>query len=732
MAGNDIYEIFEVLGRNNCSVVHDGYDKESSGEVIILKLHTQFQSGGADVWADIEKAHNASLENTVERRALVKQNHWIVIQKLDGSLKEQLKSNGKLDVNLVRSVLRRVLQALCSYEENGIIHGCIKPGNLLFFDADYVRLNFSPGLRLGGQFATPCCDFRYLAPELIDEKSFGPIGPGVDLYALGFTALELLLGSQFAKSIPQVRELVKSSDDMGWSHWHTSHEIIVPPLAELLPGAPDDLIRVVDRLIKKNVSERYQSAKDALADLEKGPDVRISTGKGKTSPRIPEPPVRVSADLRKPIVQRSIEWIKNPKNRPIVFAGTGLIFLFLFLFVLSGGDPIVEFTTEPSGARLIIDNKTQFPLTTPVKLKLPAKKYKLAFDLEGFDPHEEEIEVKSEAVFVTHKFAIKRTKVRIDSIPPGATVISNGRSLGKTPLETDLKPGAFKFNLTLSKHERLNIVAEVAKTSPQELGPYTLVEIPEEMKPSGVEVDPDYLYPLWTVSEKYPDLRFAFVRPGEFSYGVTTVDGKNLYPGEISSRKKSVAAPYYIATTEVSVAQMNQFLKAQNMKLLEAPTDDLPAVGISLEQARLFCASVSPAGRLPTEVEWEYAAGDGVRSLPWETTSTELSEYCRFTFEKSQAPAPMSVFAHPNSATPKRGILNLLGNAAEWCDNIYEAGAEEQAGDPGVGVWNAIRGGGFAEFINYPAQVRITMRASCDPAGGKDVGVRVVIPLPAQ
>src|SRR4029453_12036689 len=41
-----------------------------------------------------------------------------------------------------------------------------------------------------------------------------------------------------------------------------------PPLHEYAPGVPPDLERIVGRMLARNLTERYQSVRDLLADLK--------------------------------------------------------------------------------------------------------------------------------------------------------------------------------------------------------------------------------------------------------------------------------------------------------------------------------------------------------------------------------------------------------------------------------------------------------------------------------
>src|SRR5262249_54830742 len=152
---------------------------------------------------------------------------------------------GPLSPERVRQVLVEVLGALAFLHERGLIHGAVKPRNLFFTEQGRVLLADGLGIRLNAEgraqdgqalfVGLDAEEGKYLAPECLDGKA-DRVGPQSDLYALGLTVLELLLGGVwFGMLFPKVQVVAQR-----WDEWQRSDETL-PSLRELLPEAPADL-----------------------------------------------------------------------------------------------------------------------------------------------------------------------------------------------------------------------------------------------------------------------------------------------------------------------------------------------------------------------------------------------------------------------------------------------------------------------------------------------------------
>jgi formylglycine-generating enzyme required for sulfatase activity len=110
--------------------------------------------------------------------------------------------------------------------------------------------------------------------------------------------------------------------------------------------------------------------------------------------------------------------------------------------------------------------------------------------------------------------------------------------------------------------------------------------------------------------------------------------------------------------------------------------EDQPVVGVTWYAARAYCLwlSLQEGGkeelfRLPTEIEWEWAAGgkhgesaEKVRRYPWSDESREPDS--RLANYGNNVGATTPVGSYPDGATPE-GLYDMAGNVWEWTESWW-------------------------------------------------------------
>ena len=260
MAKHPNYELFEELGRGESSVVHRAWDLLLSRDVAIKELKSEpgSDSGRAESVRINQFLKEASFlaqfehENVLRIHTVDQDRGWIVMELMKGSLANQIATR-PMEPDTVRSVLRQMLGALDFLHAKNKVHGSVRPSNILINDQGTAKLSDFEASSRDGELRVPKGSKKYLAPELI-RTEFGDFGPAVDLYCLGFTALELLTGPKFDSLFPGTGEGAIDAD-VAWLRWHSSDEPM-RPVNEIASSIPQDLAKVIDQLLKKPVGER--------------------------------------------------------------------------------------------------------------------------------------------------------------------------------------------------------------------------------------------------------------------------------------------------------------------------------------------------------------------------------------------------------------------------------------------------------------------------------------------
>lgn len=191
--------------------------------------------------------------------------HYIVLEYVDGiSLSGLVKTRGPLPVERAVNYIYQAAQGLQHAHESGLVHRDIKPGNMLLdrlgvvkiLDMGLARLfndhsdNLTQDLNPGRALGTA----DYLAPEQVANSH--DVDTRADIYSLGASLYFLLTGKALFQGATVAQKLIL-------------HQLKAPAsLTKLRPEVPNDLEKVIMRMMAKQVEERYASAEDVCTALE--------------------------------------------------------------------------------------------------------------------------------------------------------------------------------------------------------------------------------------------------------------------------------------------------------------------------------------------------------------------------------------------------------------------------------------------------------------------------------
>ncbi|MEK6259671.1 MAG: protein kinase [Planctomycetota bacterium] len=264
------YKILEKIGSGSFATVYRAKDEELGREVAVKQLHSEFLAdpGRLDrFWQEAQLLASLQHPNIVTIFDIVRERGWLVMELMQSNLATRL-SGRQVDLRALRATLAHVLRALKYLHSHGIIHGDIKPSNLMIDQRRRIKLgdfglarrvNNAEGSMLKGTT-------KYMAPETVSDD-FGEVGPQSDLYSLGFTAYDLMCGPNFDELFPGLNAKGRNQQ-IAWMMWHAAPDRHLPEIDRVLEGVPPDVAKVVQKLTQKDPALRYKSADEALSDLQ--------------------------------------------------------------------------------------------------------------------------------------------------------------------------------------------------------------------------------------------------------------------------------------------------------------------------------------------------------------------------------------------------------------------------------------------------------------------------------
>lgn len=291
MASASRYEIVDTLAAGDFATVYRGRDRELGREVAIKQIHEQFLGDPRQLeryWREAQLLASLQHPNILTIYDVDRPRGWLILELMRGSLQQNAQT-GPIDLDALQVALVCTLSALHFLHTNGVIHGDVKPSNMLVDARGRVKLgDFGLARRASNEQGSLLKGTtKYMAPELVSNQ-FGPVGPASDLYSLGFSAYELMCGPQFESLFPGLATFGRDRQ-IAWLMWHAAPDRNMPPIARVLAGVPEDLARVVERLVVKDPSRRYATARDALHDLRAGRAVLAADGLDKPREEAPPP-----------------------------------------------------------------------------------------------------------------------------------------------------------------------------------------------------------------------------------------------------------------------------------------------------------------------------------------------------------------------------------------------------------------------------------------------------------
>ncbi len=224
-------------------------------------------------------------------------------------------------------------------------------------------------------------------------------------------------------------------------------------------------------------------------------------------------------------------------------------------------------------------------------------------------------------------------------------------------------------------------------------------------------------YVLWfSFMLIFSQLSFAQTEPEMvFVKGGTFKMGNNQGDSDEKPEHTVTVSSFYISKFEITVKQYREFCTATGKQMPPKPNDEWyqehdkakawewkdanPMTFVTWDEAMAYIKWLNEkTGKnydLPTEAQWEFAAGGGTLSKQYKYSGSdninEVAWFDETTYERG--PMPIGRLK-PNEL----GIYDMSGNAWEWCKDFYapyKAGKFKNPVGPTKGQFRVIRGGSW-------------------------------------
>src|SRR5687768_177107 len=269
------YEVLSFISRGGMGEVYLAQDKRLSRKVALKLLPSAFTKDNDRLRRFEQEARAASALNhpniiTIYEIFQANSTHVIATEFVEGETLRHRLGRSSLSLNEALTIAIQIADALAAAHKAGIIHRDIKPENVMLRPDGYVKiLDFGLAklseettgvaaaeaptiqVRTGAGFVLGTAG--YMSPEqarglVVDNRS--------DIFSLGAVMYEMLARRKpFEGETPSdtLAAILKTEPT---------------PVQHLVPQLPAELVRIINKSLRKDREERYQVVKDLWLDLK--------------------------------------------------------------------------------------------------------------------------------------------------------------------------------------------------------------------------------------------------------------------------------------------------------------------------------------------------------------------------------------------------------------------------------------------------------------------------------
>ncbi|MCA1637577.1 MAG: protein kinase [Acidobacteria bacterium] len=265
------YKVIEQIGKGGMGEVYLAQDTKLHRQVALKVLSSDFAQDDDRLRRFVREVHVTSSLNhpnilTIHEIGGGDDLHFIASEYVKGETLRQRLERENLTLREILEIATQIVMALKAAHEAGIVHRDIKPENIMIREDGLVKvLDFGLAkltektpldeeaetrMQVQTQSGMILGTARYMSPEQARGKE---IDERTDIFSFGIVLYEMLSGKLPFK---------------GETAMDTIGAILTKEPAPLSEEVPPQLQYIVEKCLRKDREERYQTAKDLLIDLK--------------------------------------------------------------------------------------------------------------------------------------------------------------------------------------------------------------------------------------------------------------------------------------------------------------------------------------------------------------------------------------------------------------------------------------------------------------------------------
>ena len=337
------YCILSLLGAGGMGRVYLAHDTKLDRRVALKILPEEFAGDPERMRRFVQEARSASGLNhpniiTIHEIGDFEGSHFIATEYVEGETLSRRLRGEPMSLTSTLDAAIQIASALQAAHTAGIVHRDIKPDNVMIRPDGFVKLLDFGIAKLTEKNRDP-----------IDEDAATAIksgtSPGMIVGTAGYMSPEQARGKQidhrtdiFSFGVVLYEMLTQRHPFEGENAMDVIGSILhkePSPIRQLLPGIPQDIERLINKTLRKDREERYQTAKDLLIDLRDAKqELEVQSRLERTSPPTREEPnTQVTAATTADVAHTtsSAEYLISEITKRKRGIAAGLIVLFLGL-----------------------------------------------------------------------------------------------------------------------------------------------------------------------------------------------------------------------------------------------------------------------------------------------------------------------------------------------------------------------------------------------------------------